>query len=541
MKRGRTHLRLARIVLEAETPLSITTGVSSDTFDTALVRDANGLPAIPGSSLRGALRSLYTQQHGEKAAEKLFGFVRGDTGEASDLEVGWGRILDGKGEPVDGLLDDQQSQDRLLQRYLTDMAARPPTRDGVRLNAWGVVDGRGKYDRAVLPKGARFSVDLAFGCKGTENADKGKEKDTTPFDDLLRIVATGFPLGGGTGRGLGRMVLAPGHPIRIRTFDLCTHEDRATMAALHADPGAVNPMEEWVDSSTESIRRGDVLAEITLRPDDIWRMGRGAEPLPGAAGNQKPPDLLPYTEPVIVWTDPETEEGTNGDRLCRQTGALDDDTPRLLLAGSGVKGALRHRTVFHYRRLTGQVIDPGTDKATPSSIDDEPVARILFGAAREKKGGEPATAGLFSIDDVLFTPEDHNQTPLRITRNSLDRFTGGTIDHALYDEQVLVSKADAPDFRLRLRWRPLREAARDALDQEVTKRNRPPDAAFKDMLLAFRCALDDLCAGRLALGAGGGRGAGTFAGHHTFDTDTVVKTVWIEASASQPEPAEAGS
>jgi len=532
MKRGQTHMRLARFVLEAQTPLSLTTGVSSDTFDTALVRDANGLPAIPGSSLRGALRARFQQSHDQKQTETLFGFVRGEDGEASDLEVGWGRVLDSHGKPVDGLLvDDAQAQDDLLTWYLTGMAARPPTRDGVRLNARGVVDGRGKYDRAVLPKGARFAVDLALWSNGPARNSR------TLFRDVLGIIATGFPLGGGTGRGLGRMALAPGHRIRVRTFNLRKPEDRTAMASFHADPGKIDGTFVAIRDSGHG---GDALADITLRPDDIWRMGRGTEPLNADTFGDKPPDLVPYREPIIVWT--AADAPSDGAMLCNDTGVLDEGNPRLLLAGSGIKGALRHRTVFHYRRLTGAVIDPN-GKAPPTTIDAEPVVRILFGAAREKDGEGPATAGLFSIDDVLFTTDDHDQTSLKITRNSIDRFTGGTIDHVLYDEQVLISKRNADkSFTLTLRWRPLRPEAVKSL------RSRAGDEAtakqtFKTMLNAFRCALDDLCAGRLPLGAGSGRGAGTCVGKHGFDSEQAFATLWPKAQAPDPapDPAEAGS
>ncbi len=532
MKRGQTHMRLARFVLEAQTPLSLTTGVSSDTFDTALVRDANGLPAIPGSSLRGALRSQFQQRHGLMQTEALFGFVRGEDGEASDLEVGWGRVLDSHGKPVDGLLvDGARSQDDLLTWYLTGMAARPPTRDGVRLNARGVTDGRGKYDRAVLPKGARFAVDLALFCSEQDDDTQSL------FDDLLGIIAAGFPLGGGTGRGLGRMALAPGHPIRSRTFDLRKPDDLGAMVRAHADPGAVDdtfvPMEP-ADGD------GDCLATISVRPDDIWRMGRGTEPLDAKTFGDKPPDLVPYREPIIVWT--AAAAPSDGATLCNGTGVLDEGNPRLLLAGSGVKGALRHRTVFHYRRLTGDVIDPKGDEP-PTTIDGECVVRILFGAAREKDGEGPATAGLFSIDDVLFTVNDHGQRSLKITRNSIDRFTGGTIDHVLYDEQVLISEqnADKP-FTLSLRWRPLRpEAVKDL--QGMARDEAAAKQTFKTMLDAFRCALDDLCTGRLPLGAGGGRGAGTCVGEHGFDPDQAFATLWPKAPAPDPapDPAEAGS
>jgi len=49
----RCHCRLLRLVLESVTPLSIGTGRGNGVFDNLLVRDPNGLPGIPGTSLAG--------------------------------------------------------------------------------------------------------------------------------------------------------------------------------------------------------------------------------------------------------------------------------------------------------------------------------------------------------------------------------------------------------------------------------------------------------------------------------------------------------
>ncbi len=83
---------LARLTLETLTPLSIGTGAADGVFDVELVRDANGLPTIPGSSLAGVLRHLYWQTYGEsdKEIQRLFGFQSLNEGEPSKLHVSWG-------------------------------------------------------------------------------------------------------------------------------------------------------------------------------------------------------------------------------------------------------------------------------------------------------------------------------------------------------------------------------------------------------------------------------------------------------------------
>ena len=83
-------LHLVRITLEAISPLSLGSGEielvdrrrmegreekPSRGTEMALVRDANGLPTIPGSALQGVLRHLHSTTYGEDLTKKLFGFA----------------------------------------------------------------------------------------------------------------------------------------------------------------------------------------------------------------------------------------------------------------------------------------------------------------------------------------------------------------------------------------------------------------------------------------------------------------------------------
>src|SRR5690606_22899359 len=104
MTNRHSTLYIARVVLEAKTPLSISTGTPDGVFDTALVRDANGLPALPGSSIAGVLRHLWQERHGAQSAKRLFGRQEGKNGEPSRVIVSWGALLDSRGRPVEGLL-----------------------------------------------------------------------------------------------------------------------------------------------------------------------------------------------------------------------------------------------------------------------------------------------------------------------------------------------------------------------------------------------------------------------------------------------------
>ena len=79
---------------------------------------------------------------------------------------------------------------------------------------------------------------------------------------------------------------------------------------------------------------------------------------------------------------------------------------------------------------------------------------------------------------------------------SIDRFTGGAIDSALFQEKA-IAKRD--EFIIEIL---LRNDARD----DAEKR------AFKNVLEAFETALDDVVKGRLSLGGATTKGYGFFKG-----------------------------
>lgn len=465
-----SQVHIARLVLEAVTPLSIGTGNPDGVFDTALVRDANDLPAIPGSSLAGVLRSMWTQEHGAESAQQVFGFQHKDQGQTSRLRVGWGHLLDSQGRAASGLLlgkaAERLRQDALFADALRQRA-EPMHRNRVRMTHRGAAADTGKFDRSVLPAGHRFAVELRL--------DASADDPPALWDQLLALFThPGLRLGGGTRAGLGRMRCVgvyAGH------FDLRDPTRARALGALGADPSSTRGLspvaltpraaQDWID------------ATLSLEARTLWRIGQGDLPL--AHTGDKAPDLLPVTERRVRW---------QGDR------ASLDTQRELLIPASSVKGVLAHRMAFHARRHAGVWAEALTaDQADATQPPAEVLA--LLGSIKDSSRAAQAErgwAGCLYIDDAYLTPP----RAASLMHNSIDRFTGGVREHMLFEEQNI--HGGRIELRVALDLRRLRAAA--ALH----------GVSIEAIQRAFVAAVADLCAGRLALGARSTSGNGFFRG-----------------------------
>lgn len=495
-------LYLARFTLEARTALSIGTGGPDGVYDHPIVRDANGLPMIPGTSLAGVLRHLWIADQGGRAeaANDLFGYQARDQGESSRLEVAHCPLQDSQGRPAEGLLigaaGAARQRDPLYQAALAT-ADDPLFRDRVRLTHRGVASHQGKFDRGVLAAGHRFSGELRLWA--TQHPDPNGDPD---WEALLALLADPrLRLGGATRAGLGALELIDLHTVRLNLKD---QHDIGRFARL--GPG-LGDLVELKRRAPGSLPRHQAATRLTLRlvARDFWRIGQGEHPV---GKYHKEPDLVPKLEPLVRWTD--------------GRGQLE---PRVaLLPGASVKGALAHRVAFHWNALNGQFAeDLGPARvATWDKAEDCAGVRALFGYANDRasaagrSAAETGRAGQVIVDDVqldLAAAQRQQQVQLMI-HNCLDRFTGGVRERMLFTEELLHGQ----QFDLTLTLLP-GVATADASARRALAR-----------------ALIDLCSGRLALGGGTTKGHGHFSGH----PDTATRA-WLAAQGepwTEPEPLE---
>ncbi|MGB1108956.1 MAG: RAMP superfamily CRISPR-associated protein [Gammaproteobacteria bacterium] len=471
-------LYLARLVLETTTPLSISSGNREAAFDTLLVRDANDLPTIPGSSLAGVLRSLYAQQAAPWDVNCVFGFAEGDTGRPSRVQVSWGAIHDANDCPVEGLLlGDAMNRLNHDPVLASATATSPVLRDHVRMHHRGAGDHQGKFDRTALHRGHRFSVELSFWSSG--GSDQQDDPDSKTWATILELLShPGFRLGGRTRSGLGAVKLVRCHQTR---FDLRKSGDYARYASLTTSLADTAGMQAFEPSPASPSLRCD----LSLKPEEGWRFGQGNQSISEDAddtASAKSPNLLPVTEASVRWD---------------KTPAYLEDQPRVLVPASGIKGALAHRLAFHHDCITENwateqrcELDPQGDKAPPT----HPAVAQLFGHAKTKESKDQTEeqkdrgrAGWVYLDDAyLDQPLDSRRGVQRQWHNGIDRFTGGVRKHVLYGEELI--------------WRNTLQ-----LTLRIDPRGHDLDANTKE---ALRRTLEDLTSGQLAIGGGSGKGHG---------------------------------
>lgn len=503
-----TVLHLLRVTIEALSPLSIGSGdvvkvprlvagengsgpVDTTQDVTALARDANGLPTVPGATTQGVLRHLYAATYDETAAQGLFGYAKGTAGEAGRLFVGFGSVHDQNDNALDGLIEDASRvrNDLVLLRLRLQ---EPLRRDHIKLNERHVAHDRNKFDRRAVPAGTRFSIELSLWGTQAEAA-----QDKAALERILRLFHhPAFRLGGAGRHGYGRVAMRRVSYACPDLGDLIGLRRLRNQAPSVALPENLLPDTVTFDQA--------VTMRLSLTPINPWRIGGGeAVPLTGGTqgvrradgsaaagtGSDRQNIATILREPVIAWANGEATLRVPGQTTPFETGS--PNSVAFAVPGSAIKGPLVHRTLFHWNRQRAEangMIDVdewlGWDDATRAAALAARTERpgplgSLFGAAK-KRGAETGRAGRAYFDDGGVRDVQAAQAVDHIV---IDRFTGGVINGLLYAEEVLVG--GRVETTITVMPPPGAEAG-----------DWPPDV--RD---AFLNALRDLCRGRLAIGA----------------------------------------
>nr|WP_314372944.1 RAMP superfamily CRISPR-associated protein [uncultured Campylobacter sp.] len=428
---------LAHVIIEAKTPLKVGGGKNDLFLDAPVQRDWNGLPMILGTSVAGILRRAFEDRKGEDDTNEIFGTKDEqdpNKQKGSRLIISSALLLVDKNNKVcEELLLEKSEFLRLFDNL--------PIRDHVAIGANGAAKDAGKFDEEVVFKGTRFKFSLEL--------DGGEDK----FKKILNLLCDPtLRLGGGSSKGFGSLRILE---IKWGEFE----PDRYSSSLNFSSDEFVKFMP---DSAVDGNLKRHIRYELKISPDDFFMFGSGF--------GDKDADQTPALESVIDY-----------ENKCLSK-------RKILIPASSVKGALSHRTAFYFNKINKQF----GEKAKVGSENE--AVREIFGY--EKNKNNKGAKGKILISDC-FLDYDEAKDMKVFEHVSIDRFTGGAIDSALFQEKAV--------------------AKRDEFIIEILLRNdvcgdKEKEKTFNNALEAFEATLDDVVEGRLSLGGATTKGYGFFKG-----------------------------
>lgn len=329
-------------------------------------------------------------------------------------------LLDDKGNVCEELLLEKSDFLKIFENL--------PVREHVKINSKGTAENGAKFDEEVVYKGSRFKFSI-------ELIEEQKEV----FEEILDLLSNpAFRLGGGSSRGFGKLKVVE---IKTAFVDLWQYSSSLNQA-----------LGETYTSTLQESAAKHTKYTLKIKPDDFFMFGSGF--------GDSDADMTPVFEQTVDY-----EQGKLTDR-------------QILIPASGIKGALAHRTTYHYNLLKKFYI--GNPEAR-SSIPE------IFGEAKNSKQNIDGSKGKILISDCFKTFDKTKQTKT-FDHVSIDRFTGGAMDGALFQEKTIADNG----------WYEI-EILLEKIDDET-------------IVKAFECALKDIATGMLPLGGATTKGHGVFIG-----------------------------
>lgn len=466
-----TYRHIVRLTVEAATPLAVGTGKSCDILtDAPVAKDVNGLPYIPATSIAGVLRHAMGLTD-DQTEGNPFGYIsksddNDDSGHGSDIIFTDAVMVGKNGKALDGIQDIDWNDE--FYRYFQDL----PVRQHVRIDHKGTAENNGKFDNEVVYKGTRFVFEIEL------MSEKDDKEHIEKAIEHLRYST--LRIGGGTRKGYGKLSIVD---CRQASLNLSNPEDLEKYLNKSSSLA-----EDWAGFTKISVIESLDYSKWThyqlkLKPLDFFMFGSGM--------GDSDADNVYVSELIVSWGS-DDKPYIDKDKECKPQ-------KRVLIPGSSVKGAIAHRTAYHYNKIKGNFAENYKDKEKREEItgsNNKAVAEI-FG----KADGDKFTRGRILIDDVIKGQAEPKSKSF--FHNKIDQFTGGTMDGALFQEKVIHDKDTEYTFDIYVENSAL-------ADDDIKK--------------AFVQSLRDICAGLLPLGGITNRGNGIFTGTATENDEPL----WTE-------------
>lgn len=361
-------------------------GEGAERVDMQVLRDPrDGKPLLPGTTIAGALRSAL--------ADRLAGYGQAEPREVAALLGGARGDDDGSQSPL------------IIFDAIGDLpdAHGIEIRDGVAISpTTGIAEDGKKYDYEVLPAGTTFPIRLELLLPAPPTGHNGAQPREESLLQYLAAALDAFThgengLGAKRSRGLGRVSAR----WRARRFSLESPEGWLEwLESDHVGPFAATPDHACIHDALEAA------APESLRP---------LLPI-GDARKRVVIDLsLQVCHDILVRT-PGTDPGAPDVSHLRSGGVA-------ILPGTSLAGVMRSHALRIAKLVRGSRNDADVwiDRLFgPRFEGQRPSGRLPLRASRLRFGESP-------ID---------GSEPHRQTRVAIDRFTGGVVDTALFDEQT---------------------------------------------------------------------------------------------------------
>ena len=436
-------------------------GAETGIADMCLLQDADDNPFIPGASIAGAARNFLARQsqpwdkykkgHETPTLRRLFG-----------------------GDMRKGRQQSEKNEDTMSALIVADAhceQAATSIRDGVRVGtkSGSAVEGA-KFDIEVVERGTEFELNLECIIRHGDDSDALAEL----FLSLLQAFQRGdIRLGARTRRGYGRGKV---ESWKVRDLQLNNPED--VMAWLRRDiwscskaPLVLRPLqsEESIFLALPTHRSECTLAPPLLQPDQREYF-------------QIEADFTLHTS-LLIRSSPAEADAPDMVHL--------QSTGKPVVPGTSFAGAFRHRAALIAETLGWK------PRKTADYEDADPVCE-LFGPVHEQDRDNGQQKDLWASRVWIEEKLVKNVESRWQHRVAIDRFTGGSLDHALFNEK--------PVYPI-----PLQNFAQESSTahlQLTLTLEEPEDAEIGLLLLTLR----DFWQGHATLGGETSSGRGTLKG-----------------------------
>lgn len=483
------HIYVARIILEAETILSIGSDKKEYDQDSPVAKDFNGIPYIPGTAIAGFLRRHI------KDSKIIMGDDKEDNNDSpkgSYISIGDALLYNGKKVYEEATPRSELLKDKFWFSYL-----HLPLRQHTAINERGSAKEHSKHDTEFVYKGSRFMVEFSLEIK-SDKTDKQIDELTTQWEEALACLnRNDFYLGAGETNDSG---LLKAVEIKECQFNLDDNYQLNYYNSFSANLNDKLPTCFKTINKFETTKDYDTKSLTLSGKNSFFHFGAGM-------GSDKADDIC-YKEMVVKW---------NGNKPEFKEYAV--------LPGSSLKGTIAHRVAYHsnidnqifVESLIENKLEPADitqfENKLPNNIyelnlykksltnilnniDNIDVQELfnphlgsnnvdvleIFGSAKNSNSNNKGRVGNLIVQDIYIKDEDYKE--IVMYHNKIDRFTSGTIDTALFSEEVLQLASIKFTFKYK---------------NEAWSNN------------ALKETIKDLKAGRLAIGGKNSKGHGIFA------------------------------